>query len=137
VRQHGALLESARGPIPNLAELVAGEPIVGSWWAHPASHAIFAAINDAAGSPEVVRLRLVRNKITLVHRRLWPALVRLAERYPPTVLAARREEHTSSGAHRAVDTAFPTWVPADVVAAAAALTEEEAVALLPAALRPS
>ena len=39
--EHGVLLESARGPIPNVAELVAGEPITGSWWGHPSSHAIF------------------------------------------------------------------------------------------------
>jgi len=43
--ERGMLLESARGPIPNVAELVAGEPIRGSWWAHSASHAIFAAVN--------------------------------------------------------------------------------------------
>jgi hypothetical protein len=68
--EQGMLLESARGPIPNVAELVAGEPISGSWWAHPESHTIFAAVNELADSPDVVRLRLVNGKITLVHRRL-------------------------------------------------------------------
>ena len=28
----GMLLQSARGPIPNVAELVAGERVNGSWW---------------------------------------------------------------------------------------------------------
>jgi hypothetical protein len=70
--ERGVLLESARGPIPNVAELIAGDPISGSWWAHPASHAIFAAINAVADSPDVVRLRLVNGKVTLVHRRVWP-----------------------------------------------------------------
>ena len=74
----GVLLESAKGPIPNVAELVAGEPITGSWWGHPASHEIFEAINRLADSPDVARMRLVNNKVTLVHRRLWPALLRLA-----------------------------------------------------------
>jgi hypothetical protein len=32
VREQGIVLQSARGPIPNLAEYVAGEPIRGSWW---------------------------------------------------------------------------------------------------------
>jgi hypothetical protein len=135
VRAHGVLLESARGPIPNLAELVAGTPIKGSWWSHPASHAIFAAINQAVDSPDVARLRLLNGKITLVHRRVWPALVRLSERFPLSALASRREEHTPSGAHRATEVAFPSWVPADVVDAAAALTEEDALALLPTCLR--
>jgi hypothetical protein len=37
VREQGVVLQSARGPVPNLAEQIAGEPIRGSWWAtHPA-----------------------------------------------------------------------------------------------------
>jgi len=130
--EHGMLLESARGPLPNVAELVAGAPIRGSWWAHPRSHAIFAVINDLADSPEVVRLRLVKGKVTLVHRRLWPALVRVADRLPAKGLAALHEEHTASGAHRVVERPFPEWVPGDVVAAAPDLTAGEAWALLPA-----
>ena len=37
VERHGVVLASARGPVPNVAEAVAGEPIRGSWWGHPAS----------------------------------------------------------------------------------------------------
>ena len=58
--ERGVLLESARGPIPNVAELIAGEPISGSWWAHPASHAIFGAINDVADSPDADGIHLTR-----------------------------------------------------------------------------
>ncbi len=57
--EHGMLLESARWPLPNVAELIAGEPTRGSWWGHRAGHAIFKAINDLANSPDVVRTRLV------------------------------------------------------------------------------
>jgi len=135
VRRHGMLLESARGPIPNLAELVAGEPISGSWWGHPAGHAIFNAINEVAESGDVVRLRLINGKITLVHRRLWPALVRLADRFTLEQLAAVTEEHTASGAHRKVVTAFPDWVPAEVMDEAAQLSEQDALGLLPTCLR--
>ena len=39
---------------------------------HPASHSIFDALNLLAASPDVVRMRLVNGKLTLVHRRLWP-----------------------------------------------------------------
>src|SRR5262245_64834521 len=86
--EQGMLLESARGPLPNVAELVAGEPIRGSWWAHPSSHAIFAAINELAASPDVVRTRLVNGKVTLLHRRVWPAIVRVADHFPTDRLAA-------------------------------------------------
>ena len=68
--EHGILLESARGPLPNIAEMIAGEPIRGSWWSHPRSHEIFAAINALADSPDVVRTRLVNGKVTTLYRDL-------------------------------------------------------------------
>ena len=134
--ERGVLLESPRGPIPNVAELVAGEPITGSWWSHPASHSIFEAINELADSPDVVRLRLVNGKVTLVHRRVWPALVRVSDRFRAERLASVVQEHTVSGAHRTVETPFPNWVPREVVAAAAMLTDEQAFDALPECLRP-
>jgi hypothetical protein len=133
--EHGMLLQSARGPLPNVAELVAGEPIRGSWWGHPAGHAIFDTLNTLADSPDVVRLRLVKGKVTLVHRRLWPALVRVADRLPPESLAAIHEEHTPSGAHRVREQAFPDWVPDEVLQAARQLSIDDALAELPAFLR--
>lgn len=133
--EHGMLLESARGPLPNVAELVAGEPIHGSWWGHPAGHAIFAALNALAESPDVVRTRLVNGKVTLVHRRLWPALARVADRYPPERIAAIHEEHGSTGAHRRREQPFPDWVPTDVLQAAEELSADDALAELPDCLR--
>src|SRR6476660_9763905 len=97
--KHGVLLQSAHGPLPNVAEMIAGEPIRGSWWNHPANRSIFAALNQLAESPDVVRMRLVNGKVTLVHRRLWPALVRIADRFPAKNLAVpsrrshRRRRH--------------------------------------------
>ncbi|GIW71316.1 MAG: hypothetical protein KatS3mg102_0858 [Planctomycetota bacterium] len=126
VRQHGVVLASARGPVPSVAAAVAGEPIRGSWWAHPRGHQIFAALRALGDSPEVVCLRLIGGKRTLVHRRLWPALVRLAEILGPERLTAVREEHTASGAHRNVLTPFPAWVPPEVEAAARGLDEAQA-----------
>ena len=108
LRRGGVLLQSARGPVPNVAELVAGEPIRGSWWSHPRSHEIFDAINRLRSSPAVVAMRLIDGKITLVHRRIWPVLVRLADRFPPSALDAIDEEHTATGAHRTIVTPFPT-----------------------------
>ncbi len=135
--ERGVLLESARGPIPNVAEVVAGECITGSWWSHPASHSIFEAINELAESPDVVRLRLVNGKIALVHRRVWPALARVSDQIPTERLASVSEEHTASGAHRKVETPFPDWVPSEVLEAAAALTDEQALDALPDCVRPA
>jgi len=135
--EHGMLLESARGPLPNVAEMVAGEPIRGSWWGHPAGHAIYDALNSLAASPDVVRTRLVNGKVTLVHRRLWPALARLADRFPPEAIAVLHEEHTGSGAHRVRAQPFADWVPGDVLLTARDLSADDALAELPDCLRRS
>ena len=132
--EHGMLLQSARGPLPNVAEMIAGEPITGSWWGHPSGHEIYNSLAELDDSPDVVRLRLVKGKITLVHRRLWPALVRVADHFAPKQLAALHEVHTESGAHRVEEQPFPAWVPDDVALAAEQLTVEEARAQLPACL---
>jgi hypothetical protein len=133
--RNGMLLQSAKGPLPNVAELVAGAPIKGSWWGHPKSHAIFNTLASISDSPDVVRTRLVNGKVTLIHRRVWPALVRVADRFTPKQLAALHEEHTTSGAHRVHERPFPEWVPDDVRVAAGELSVEEAWAQLPACLR--
>jgi hypothetical protein len=135
LRRSGVLLQAARGPVPNVAELVAGEPIRGSWWSHPRSHEIFDAINRLRSSPAVVATRLIDGKVTLIHRRLWPAVVRLADRFPPAALDAIHEEHTPSGAHRTSVTPFPDWVPAGALEAGAELGEMEAMRMLPECVR--
>jgi hypothetical protein len=129
--EHGMLLESARGPVPNVAEIVAGEPIKGSWWGHPAGHQIYAVLNEFADSPDVIRFRLLAGRITLVHRRLWPSLVRLSDRFPPDSLTALRQTHTTSGAHRTARVPFPQWVTPEVRAAADQLEDVAAVRQLP------
>jgi hypothetical protein len=134
LREQGVVMQSARGPVPSLAERVAGGPIRGSWWGHPSGHEIYRVLNEVRASPDVVAVRLIGGKITLVHRRLWPALARVAERFPPERVAALDEVHTASGAHRTMEIPFPDWVPAEDVSAAALLTVDEALAQLPACL---
>jgi hypothetical protein len=133
----GMLLASARGPIPNVAELVAGEPISGSWWGHPAGPAIYHELNVLADSPDVVRLRLINRKVTLVHRRVWAPLARVSSHFDASQLAAVEQEHTATGAHRNIETPYPKWVPADVTKAALRLSEDDAFAALPQCLRPT
>src|SRR3954471_13462689 len=94
VARHGVVLASGKGPVPNLAEAVAGEPIRGSWWGHPKGSEIFRALGDVQESPDVLSFRLVQGKITFVHKRLWPALVRLARSLGKDRLTAIRQEHT-------------------------------------------
>ena len=130
VRKHGVVLESARGPVPSLAEAVAGSPIRGSWWAHPSGHLIFKITRAVRDSEQVLVCRLVRGKVTLVHQRVWPALVRLAPRFPKASLARISEVHTPSGRHVVRAVAFPKWVPLRVQAAGARIREAEALRAL-------
>jgi hypothetical protein len=130
VRKHGIVLERARGPVPCLVEAIVGEPVPGTWWSHPRARHIFEVLNVVADSREILRCRLVNDKITYVHERVWSALVRLAVRIGDRRLDRHDQEHTSTGAHRTVTTPFPKWVPAKVIAAASRLDEDEALAMI-------
>ena len=127
VDMHGIVLEAAHGPIPCLVEEIAGERIRGSWWSHPKAHAIHRLTGEVRRSNLVHVCRLVKGKVTLVHRRLWPALVRLADRLPKDRLAAIREIHTETGHHVVEEIPFPDWVPPEVMDEAQELEEDAAV----------
>jgi len=128
VRKHGLVLASANGSAPRLTEAIVGEPIQGSWWAHPEGRRIFSILTAVSESRDVLVCRLLDGKITLVHRRLWPALVRLSKRFTPAQLAQVREEHTPSGRHVSREIAFPRWVPVEVAKQAKSIDEQEALA---------
>ena len=127
VRAKGVVLESARGPVPNLVEAIVGAPVKGSWWGHARGKEIFNLLNALRDSGEVLVCRLVGNKITYVHRDAWPALVRLSSAIKKDRIAAIEEIHTASGRHRVVKTPYPEWVPAPVMRAGKKLSVEEAV----------
>lgn len=123
VRKHGVVLESARGPVPSLAEAIAGERIRGSWWSHPRGHHIFEVTRAVRDSERVLVCRAVHGKVTFVHRRLWPALVRVAPYLPKPLLARIRELHTPSGRHVVRSLGFPRWVPNTAKSRASRLSE--------------
>jgi hypothetical protein len=61
--------------VPNVVTLVTGEALRTSWWSHPKGRLIFAVLAELADSPDVLCVKLLSGKDTLVHRRLWPALL--------------------------------------------------------------
>jgi hypothetical protein len=75
--QQGWLLV-ADPTLPCLATLVAGEPIRGSWWGHPAGKTIYGLADELQRRPDVMIVKLVGGKLTYVHERLWPALLAVA-----------------------------------------------------------
>jgi hypothetical protein len=127
IQEHGVVVASAKGPVPRLTEAIVNEPIKGSWWAHPRSHEIFAVLQAVADSEDVLVCRLVNGKVTFVHRRLWPALVRVAKRFAAAQLAQVHEEHTASGRHVNRKIPFPKWVPPEVMGQAKRMSEKKAL----------
>lgn len=128
VEQHGVVLASAKGPVPSVAEAIVGEPIVGSWWSHPKGQQIFDALSTIDDDDDIRCFKLVDHKITFVHRRLWPALAKLAQ---AGVLDAERvtaiqQEHMPTGEHRNITMPFPDWVPDDTMSSAESLSVDDA-----------
>lgn len=130
VREHGVVLASAKGPVPNVAEAVANEPVKGSWWGHPRGREIFRILQHLYGSSEILVCRLIEGKVTLVHARLWPALVRVAGRFPAARIAQVHEEHMAAGHHVTRDVPFPKWVPREILERACKLDQKEALSAL-------
>jgi hypothetical protein len=130
VRDHGLVLVSARGQAPTLTHAIAGEPIKGSWWAHPQGKHIFAVLQRVCEHPDVVVCRLLGDKLTLVHRRLWPALAALAPEIAPARLCRVTQQHTAAGHHTNVETPFADWLPPDAAELGRTLPREAALAAL-------
>src|ERR1044072_5118893 len=57
--------------LPNVATLVAGEKVSGSWWSHKAAQQIFAISEMLEDHKDALIMKLVSNKVTFVHRTLW------------------------------------------------------------------
>src|SRR6266852_2071364 len=71
VRKNGVMLESARGPVPNLVDTIVGGTRRGSWWTHPRAQEVFGLTRSLRYSPDILVTRFVNGNITYVHRRLW------------------------------------------------------------------
>ena len=82
LERHGLLLKQDKS-MPSVASLIAGGPIQGSWWGHPAGKRIFQVASALEDGGEVLFVPLLSAKVTLVHRRLWPALVSVGESHAP------------------------------------------------------
>jgi hypothetical protein len=113
-----------------MSEVIAGGPIRGSWWGHPKGAEIYSILGYLQESPDVLVCRLVGGKITLVHRRLWPALISGAGRFSPERLAKIEQEHTDRGHHVNHETPFPLWADPTSLHDAESLSEAQAIEAL-------
>jgi len=114
IEEHGLVMQSAQhARIPSLTEFIAGEKIRGSWWGHAKGREIFRTLVAVYESPSVVATKLIDGKLTLIHRRLWPALATLTYegRIPKERMAKVTQEHTDAGRHEKHEEPFPAWLP--------------------------
>lgn len=59
--------------LPSATALIAGEPVMGSWWSHPEANTIYNALG--ALQDRYATVKLVAGKQTLLAPRLWPDLI--------------------------------------------------------------
>jgi hypothetical protein len=74
LQTHGLLLQQDKA-LPCLCTMLAGEPVSGSWWAHPDAATIYSMLTTLTAHPDVLVAKLIKGKVTFVHRRLWPAVL--------------------------------------------------------------
>jgi hypothetical protein len=73
LERYGLLLQTdAR--FPNVVSLLVGKRVRGSWWSHPEANRIYDLSNQLFDWHQSLVLKLLSGKLTLVHRRWWPAL---------------------------------------------------------------
>jgi hypothetical protein len=85
------LLQDAQ--LPSITTIVAGGAIRGSWLADSHAHGTYDVLVALEDHADVLFTKLLAGKVTMVHRRLWPAVLATA-----TARAAWQFEAMSSGA---------------------------------------
>jgi hypothetical protein len=59
---------------PSVTGLIVGDAVRGSWWTHPQAKEIYRLSCALHDHPDVLAVKLISKKVTLVHRPLWPAI---------------------------------------------------------------
>jgi hypothetical protein len=59
---------------PSISGLVVGASVRGSGWAHPKAHEIFRLACELRSHPDVLMVKLISGKVTLIYRPLWPSV---------------------------------------------------------------
>jgi hypothetical protein len=96
LRDHPLIALAWSDELPSIVGAVVGGPVRGSWWGHPKGAEIYALSVALSEAPGVLATKLVGGKVTFVHERLWPALLRVVT--DPDFRRAR--ERSLSGAAR-------------------------------------
>ena len=77
LERYGFLLQTD-AHFPSVVSLVVGQRVRGSWWSHPEADRIYDLSNQLFGWRQSLVMKLLSGKLTLVHRRWWPAIYSIA-----------------------------------------------------------
>ncbi|HEY6929908.1 MAG TPA: hypothetical protein VJA66_09560 [Thermoanaerobaculia bacterium] len=73
----GVLLRQDK-QLPNVVTLVTGERLSSSWWSHPKGRLIFRVLDELSDHSDVLVVKLIDQKDTFVHRKLWAPFLAVA-----------------------------------------------------------
>jgi hypothetical protein len=82
LERQGLLLE-ADAELPSIATIIAGEPIKGSWWGHKMGTVIFNTCENLCDRDDILRIKLIKGKVTYIHLRLWSEISAVATAKSP------------------------------------------------------
>ena len=72
--------------LPCVTRIVAGGPIRGSWLGNPQARGTYELL-EALEEQDLLWTKLIAGKVTMVHRRLWPAVLAIARSGEPWQIA--------------------------------------------------
>ncbi len=82
MKANGIILES-HPQLPCVTRMIVGRRLHTSWWAHPQANLIYNVLNRLCHHKDVLTVKLVSGKVTLVHRKLWAAVFTVATSREP------------------------------------------------------
>jgi len=82
LKSQGLLLESDPN-LPCVTQVIVGRHLHTSWWAHPQANLIYGVLLRLTRNRDVLTAKLVDGKVTLIHKKLWPAFFAVATSREP------------------------------------------------------
>jgi hypothetical protein len=74
----GGILIESDSHLPSVTRIIVGQRLHTSWWAHPRANLIYNVLNRVHDNQDILTVRLVGGKLTLIHKKLWPAVFAVA-----------------------------------------------------------
>ncbi|TCA01027.1 hypothetical protein [Rhizobium leguminosarum] len=76
--QNGIIPLSPTKGLVSIVDLILGPGVPGNWWGHQNANLAYNAYSELANDPDIIVMKLVDYKVTLVHRTLWDCIFRVA-----------------------------------------------------------